>query len=597
MGIETILVLGVMAISAVVTLILAEQAKDAASAFSDADSQTLGDINVTQQTEGVVVPVIYGSVTLAGNILWWSAENVNDQYYRFRMWQSICMGEIYNKKTPKISEGELLGYRTDYTIWIDQKPSSNYNLKYALVPVNGNVMELSAPAHHLQSGVGNINPNYGALTFLDYATRLKGIANIFLGSYKDGLTGHFYSGPIELDQGVTNAPVYKYFIRRKLTTPLPYGEINRGDNPAAIIYDLLNNNQYGGDIDAEHINVDNFAESSYYYALLDMGLSFIINRVIEIKNIILKIQEWTDCFLIKDENNKYAIKILKDTDADSPVAIITDKKMIKFVLRRKSWEETFNSFTANYKPAVQTSQSFAKFLDPVGDIIWSEDYVRNDDVKTLTLKNEANISQTGSERSKIIDLNAFTSTRAVSYRLNQIMKKESYPFANATLITNLEYVYLKPGDVITIDSDDYNISTPFRVLSIGYQKIDSNRLEFDLLQMREIIADENYSIAARSRGTSLRAITPPCLENLTFSPFSSISSPMSYKFINNDNSIVYWGVNQLVSGKLIHNVDYTVTDRNKIQLDEDIFADEIMFNANGLMNIDVFEDGCPSIES
>lgn len=600
MGIETILILGVMAISAIVSYVLAEQAQDSAAALSDADSQTLGDINVTQQKEGVVVPVIYGSVTLAGNIMWWDAENVNDQFYRFKMWQAICMGEIYNKKTPKTSGDELLGYNTDYCVWIDQKPASFYNLQYALIPVAGDVMDLNVPAHQIQDGVDNVSPNAGLLISppgLVYATRLKGIAHIFLGSYKDHITGKYINSPIELNQGVTNISTYKYFVKRKLSTPLPRIEIGRGNNPASIIYDLLNNNQYGGDIDAEHINADNFAEASHYFYSYNMGLCFIINKVVKIKDIISKIQEWTDSFLIKDENNKYAIKILKDTDAETPTAIITDEKMIKFTLRRKSWEETFNSFTANFKPVTQDSQDFAKILDPVGDIVWSESYLKNDEVRTLTLKNEANIYQTGNERNKIIDLTGFNREDAVNYRLSQIMKKESYPFANATLTTNLEYTYLKLGDVVTIDSDDYNICTPFRILGIGYQKIDSNMLEFDLLQMREIIANESYRNAANPRGTSLRAVTPPCLENLTFAPFDSISSPLSYHFINDNKSVVYWGSDQLVSGKLTYDTDYTVVDHNKIQLDETIFADEILFNAAGLLNIDVFEEGCPSIES
>ena len=52
-----------------------------------------------------------------------------------------------------------------------------------------------------------------------------------------------------------------------------------------------------------------------------------------------------------------------------------------------------------------------------------------------------------------------------------------------------------------------------------------------------------------------------------------------------------------MSGLLTYGTDYTVVDHNKIQLDTTIFADEIMFNANGLMNIDVYEAGCPSVES
>jgi hypothetical protein len=46
----------------------------------------------------------------------------------------------------------------------------------------------------------------------------------------------------------------------------------------------------------------------------------------------------------------------------------------------------------------------------------------------------------------------------------------------------------------------------------------------------------------------------------------------------------------LRSGRLVYGTDYTVQDHNRIVLDENIFEDEIGFNGNGLLNIDVFED-------
>ena len=609
MSIGTIIVLGISAALGIVSLVLSAKAQDAASNLPSADRQTLGDMQITEQREGIVVPIVYGHATVTGSLIWWEAEKMNTgsnaMYYRYKCWQTICMGDIdttydYRYLTAVIG-GVLWGsFKKTYinmSIMSDEKNADvNYKELKQTFKVNFTTAWINdflnsstqLPACEVINGTDTLDPKtFNSFNTYPYATRLKGVTSILLGFYIEKITGHHITSPAALEPGVTQIPTFKFTVRR--TTLNKYdidpGVIypTRGSNPAAVYYDLLTNEQYGGDVDPSEIDDISFQDASTYFFSKDMTLNFAITQVTTLKEIILKLQEWTDSYLVKDTNNKYAIKILKETD--TPVTMIDiDDKQIEFTLRRKSWDDTYNCFTANYKP-LQWKETVFFDMQPVSIVV-----KKIEDVETITLKNEANIQLTGSERLKTVDLTCFSNREVASQRLTQIMKKESYPYANAILITNMEYYYLRVGDVVTIDSDSLNVSAPFRVININYQKIDENKLTFELLQMRELLTDVHYSNCSLPRGTDTRAQEPLFLENVTFPAFSSTSNKLSRDFIDDSKSVVHWGTGQLRSGRLEYGIDYTVVNHNKIKLDDVIYEDEIGFNGNGLLNIDVFED-------
>ena len=566
--------------SFIYSYVLNEQAQDAIANMPDADKTTLGDITRTQQSEGLVVPIVYGYGYLAGNTLWWGANKENTgegDFYQIWVWQSIGMGDLFPVYGAISDVMKFINSR--YWCFVDSKEGGS-DVPHYFQRGDGNnyIYPMTGPAPYY-------HPVLGAMYGDGYKAKpLNGIAHVFI---------YAYSLPV----GRTTIPTFKFKVRKILYTGLPnenmwYNdselgfEVYIGNNPAAIIYDLLTNKQYGLGLDASVIDWDNFVIASNYFEDKKYALNFVVAASTPARNIINKIQEWVDCYLVKDALDKYQIVIFQETDINNPVATIYDKDIIDLTIRRKSWQDTFNSFTANYIPTYTIDGTF-----PFG-LRYSDKEVR-----TMTAKNLSSIQLTGGKKEKVVDLTGLGEKHAVAHRLHQIMKKESYPFSNGTLKLNLAFSYLRIGNIIIIDSDEYNVVMPFRIIGIDINKIDENILEYDILQMREVYADDNFTIDDTIISRMQRAEEPPCLENLTFDPFNSISSPLSYRFINDSASIVHWGTNQLMSGLLTYGTDYTVVDHNKIQLDTTIFADEIMFNANGLMNIDVYEAGCPSVES
>jgi hypothetical protein len=592
MSLGTVLFIAALGASLITSLVLNEQAKNAASAMSDADNITVSDFNTPQMTEGIVVPVVFGFGMVAGNLIWYEAIKENSgsaEFYKYKAWYTICMGEIEEQTYEDAPDVN--------TFWVDGKPAV-YSIRYPfdqLINYHPDPGWVPMPNNILYLGGDDNEKPINSYIDGEFATRLKGIAHCVIGSHKGTVPGITYVEPVSLPQGVTTIPEIKFSVERRPTVPFNIGKhIYEGVNPAICIYDILTNKQWGGGIDSSEINLDGFSAAANHWGNLKFGLNFILNGSTTIKQIILKIQEWTDSFLVKDANDKYTIKLLLDTDAENPVATVTDNDIIKFSLRRKSWEETFNAFTANYQPIETTYKLFRP--DPNKPVAYYN-VKRNDKVRTATIKNEANIALTGSVRSKVIDLTALSRPVNISYRLNHIMKKESFPYANATLTTNLTYLFVKVGDVIILDLDEYSINAPFRVTSVNFKKISSNEVSFELIQMRELLINPHIERTNNVRGDFKFAELPSCFQTVTFPAHISISNKLSRPFVNDADSVVHFTPGQLTTGmgQLEYGVDYTVVNHRRIQLDETLFANEILFNESGNLSIDVYEKGCPEL--
>lgn len=577
----------IAAASLVYSLVVSEQAKNAALNVKDGDAASLSDLNVTQQSEGLVVPIVYGNARICGNTIWWNGGKYNEEQYRICVWQTLCMGTI--DYGPDWTETSLQNMHAHFNLFVDEK----IQLLYPGVP---GTQDPSEWYERLQ--VSNGNANGGLAPPSDYldlfpnrgyaATRLRGIAHVFIKWF-------------DLDPYVTNIPTFTYRVYNALDyfwtnlgfyfNDLPHhGTHTLGANPASIIFDLLTNVQYGLGIEESNINKASFERASNYFHGQLYYLNFYINQSMSVMDIIAKIQDWCECFLVKNEDDEYELIYFQESDADNPRCIVVDEDMIDFKFRRKSWEDTFNSFTIQY------TQLFLPNLTAPGAF----------ETKTKTIKNEANIQMTGSVRNKVVNLKAFVNTNmdGIINRSNQIMKKESYPFGNGTLTLNLRFSFLRLGDVFTIDSDEYGFEAPFRVLDINVNDADKNQLDLEIVQLRELVADDIGGPPAYS-GDGQRGIaeTARCLATVNFEPNSPVSGTFASYIRDVAQLRAAWCPGQTNVGFLTYGTDYTIEEVYfagydnpfyAIHLDEALYAEEIMMNTLGLLCIDIFEPECPT---
>jgi hypothetical protein len=113
-------------------------------------------------------------------------------------------------------------------------------------------------------------------------------------------------------------------------------------------------------------------------------------------------------------------------------------------------------------------------------------------------------------------------------------------------------------------------------------------LKFTLEQAIEFSGSVDITIPVGDRevpGYSESAL----VENLTFPAFATTSNTTAAPFTTPANVIVKWGVDQVNTGLLALNTDYTIVGNNSIKLTEPKWTSTIESNSLGLLNVDVYE--------
>lgn len=308
------------------------------------DLVDLGEFEVTRQAEGLPIPIVYGVCWLTGNIVWWDSIKNNDDYYSFAFWQVICMGQVKLLNVYKDGASPRKVRITDiYTseylefsqvdrilnnlleVKISATPPADPYFVYYYKFYNGTLFQSNQPSHISYEWPERL-PNNGT-----YFSTMRGIASL-------------WSDWVDLNQFETRIPTYKYIVERVPNIDLSgegsahiiYANIedhdNRivGANPAFVYYDLLVNEYYNLGIDTSKIDKDNFDQAAIYFESLKYGINLPIKPIVSVRDIITKLQFWTNSYLVKNDQDEYQIKILKETDADIPVGTITDEDVIKF---------------------------------------------------------------------------------------------------------------------------------------------------------------------------------------------------------------------------------------------------------------------------
>lgn len=421
---------------------------------------TLSDFQVTQVEEGTPIPIVYGLVKIPSTLIWYGnlkVEEVEEEVggkkggsatvgYKYWLdeWHALCHGKI---KILHFFEDNDMGKVPEY--------------KYYL----------------FNDGTTNVYPSE---LNLEYASPLKGIAHIFFKRHYLGMNRTF-------------VPVIYFIVKRVLSTGLPYENGTsdfQGNNPAAIVYDLLTN--FAG-ISSEFIDISSFQSAASFYASKNWYMSYVISSQKNLTEVISEILGTVDSFLIVTSEGKLAIKIMKREDTATDTI---EDDFIDFEVVKPSYDSIPNCFTANYT-YIETEGNKIKTFE-IRSVIWN---------------NIANFELIKMRNKKDIDLTFFNDYNVVLERLTSIGKKESFPRISLRIRVPIRYSYLNIGDLVTIKNSDLGISADFRIMSISEPKLDSNEIEMVLLQHTEKFLDESF-----------RYIEPPYWEEPVFTliPFSKV---------------------------------------------------------------------------
>lgn len=324
----------------------------------------------------------------------------------------------------------------------------------------------------------------------DYLSKLAGVSHIFFpGDEFDGTdyrvvcdtSGTLPSMAIELRKDLSASPVSDPQLWRVANS------VNvkfLGNNPAAVIYDILTNKQFCLGIPAAYIDLVSFNAVAALFSSSESradervyGINIFEDGQVNGKVLIDRICQQCDLALYADAGKIY-LRSLYDPDG-SVQGTVHDDDFKEFSIERQGTADLSNVF-------------IGKFLDA------ESNYAE----VSITLKNEALVSAAGYEKVRRVDLTCFTDRTIAAVRLNEIAQRESVPRSSVRCVVSRRWAHIRPGDLLNVINTEYGISGVYRC--VGFQQAQQAAeldITLELEEAREDLYDGNYVDPFAAQGT------------------------------------------------------------------------------------------------
>lgn len=468
MGYEIAIYAGVLAISAALAYYSYTQIPKPKG--QDMKPATIDSFNITYCEEGTVVPLIYGTVRTPGNMLWYGnlvtvvshangpGQPVEGYLYWLDVWQGIGIGLL-----------EIIGaYSQDKLVEL----TNSYTYTPGAAPAFGITRTLTEDGR-AQTIIYNPGDSpYVPTEPGEDAAAMNPVCHVFCDGWHMPMSSTYF-------------PTIHWVVKHRFPSwfPISNAELSNGDNPAAIIYDLL--------LKAGESSFDlaSFQTAADYWATKGYGINISFSQQAEARECIQTIFNYVDGVCRQQSDGSWYL--LAYTDSDVAEDELDTQDFVEFNITRNSWDSVPNYFIANYSDA-------------------SADYSR----RTVRLPNSALISMLGYRRTQTIDLTAFTDGTTASARLWELAKRMSYPSIRVSFKTDLRFHALQVGSVVSVTHSDYSIvGAEFRITSRTIEDLDKNLISFEAEQLLSTLFDGSFQV-----GGSTQASTP------TYAP-----SPLVYQ--------------------------------------------------------------------
>lgn len=347
---------------------------------------------------------------------------------------------------------------------------------YSASPTHLGWETFNLPEAHIYFGICINTLSYN----FDYTSKLSGISHIFMpGSELGG------SDLRVVFDSSNKAPTFNFVVRKNLSgSPITGYDLSTGvqfcgNNPIAVIYEILTNKQWGLGIDSSYIDLTSFNHvAGLFTGNRSYGINVLIEDASSAREVLDKIFEMTDVFIYVRDGKFYA-RSLFDSSLTQQVQITDDDFLEPLNIRQGSWSDVPNIYEAEY-----TDQQL------------------NYEKKTVSVVNEAAVEMAGGLiRKKKINLEYFSFPEVACARLHEIMQRESYPQVSLACSVDSRFSHLLPGDVASIYSEEYGIDADFKVVSVDYPEAADLAVHLELQQMFEDIFDGNFVTVMSAQGT------------------------------------------------------------------------------------------------
>lgn len=399
---------------------------------SDMAPANLDAFRLTTAEEGSVIPRVFGTVRLPGNLLYYGNLVSVPEYEETR-------GGKGGKKKQKV----LQGYHYYLDVWqgVGMGPLELvgvYQDDRRLAEEDGAV---DCSEQRWNGGTEAFYPEEAG----PYASRLPGVAHIWLRRFHVGFN-------------VSVMPTLHYIVRFCGDIPLEDAFLPNGVNPAAIILQLLL------DAGAPWTSIDkpSFTAAAAFWKKKGYGLNIVFSSQKPVREHIRQVLGTVGGWLVERADGTLALRA-PDPDVE-PAAVLGEGDFLEgsFSFKRAAWDTTWNDLSGKFTDA---EQDFSE--------------------RAVTANNAATIRLLGLRRKKSVDLTAFTDRAAAQRRIEELRDVESYPAASFSFDLSRDHAGVEQGQVLEITHARFGLSgVRVRVLEVARGNLTENRVS---VQARQVV--------------------------------------------------------------------------------------------------------------
>ncbi len=399
---------------------------------SDMAPVNLDAFRLTTAEEGTVIPRVFGTVRLPGNLLYYGNLTSVPEYEETR-------GGKGGKKKQKV----LQGYHYYMDVWqgVGMGPLALVGVYQAARRLTEEARALEWSEQRWHDGTQAFYPEAAG----QYASRLPGVAHIWLRRFHAGFN-------------VSMLPTLHYVVRFSGDIPLEDAFLSNGVNPAAIVLQLLL------DAGASWASIDkaSFSAAAVFWKKKGYGLNIVFSSQKPVREHIAQVLGTVGGWLVERADGTLSLRA-PDPDAE-PAAVLGEGDFLEgsFSFKRAAWDTTWNDLSGKFTDA---GQDFSE--------------------RAVTAANAASIQLLGLRRKKSVDLTAFTDRAAAQRRIEELRDVESYPAASFSFDLSRDHVGVEQGQILEITHARFGLSgVRVRVLEVARGNLTENRIS---VQARQVV--------------------------------------------------------------------------------------------------------------
>lgn len=421
----------------------------------------LEDFNITRASEGAVYPVVFGRVKITGNIVWYGNLLVKEQEEesggKGGGGEDVTTGYHYYLdcwQTLCVGPAKLLGVYKDNKQFITTEINPTWS---GVMAEEGDGRQTTVITLNKGNGVSNFTLN------LEYFAPLKSICSVRMQKVFCGWSTVF--------------PTFHFVVES--TYAGLWSNPSNGMNAANAIYYILTS----AGVPPTNIDTASFGSAATYWYNKGYGINIAVGSQGKVREKIEQILAPLGGIYYEIGGKHY----LNPADPyEAAYGSITDD-FRKFVISRRSWNDTINDIKATF---TQESKDFTE--------------------RVAVVQNPASINMIGKKLTKSYDLTLFRTLEATQKRIAEIIKNESYPYAEMEFTTSLKYSNYVEGKIVNITNSELGLSNVgARIIKRNLDNIDSNEITFTAIQVAETMFDDKWVNIGTGADTWVREVQKP----------------------------------------------------------------------------------------